>query len=293
MSQPMKLAVLIPTYGRKTLVSRMLKHLEGQTRRPDLVVISAPDASHVETFVSDAFPVSFVFGRQGLTAQRNLALAHTSADFDILVFFDDDFLPAAEYLQNTQSAFQAHADWAVLTGHVIADGITTCGLSFEDGLRALHDDGFHQHPQKCEELFSAYGCNMALRSTAIGDRTFDERLPLYGWQEDVDFTSQLRQSGRVMRIDTLRGVHLGIKSGRVSGVRFGYSQIINPVYLIKKGTIPLSIGAYQMGRNVAANILKCLWPEPFVDRRGRLWGNLLGAYHLSKGRIEPEYIQNL
>jgi len=48
-----------------------------------------------------------------------------------------------------------------------------------------------------------------------------------------------------------------------------------------------------MGRNLAANILKSLRPEPYVDRRGRLNGNLYGLSHVLRGRIEPEYILKL
>lgn len=290
----MKLAVLIPTYGRKALVSRLLTHLEGQTRRPDLVVISAPDDRHIEPFETTAFAVEFVFGRTGLTAQRNQALARTVPDFDAVVFFDDDFLPASDYLERLADGFAAHPDWAVATGHVIADGITGCGLTFEDGLRLLAVDAAKPVVDALAvEEFSAYGCNMGFRTAAVGSLRFDERLPLYGWQEDVDFTAQLGRHGRVMRDPHLRGVHLGIKSGRVSGVRFGYSQIINPVYLIRKGTVPARIAIKQISRNVAANLARVLWPEPYVDRRGRLWGNLLGAYHLAKGRIEPEHILEL
>jgi GT2 family glycosyltransferase len=131
---------------------------------------------------------------------------------------------------------------------------------------------------------------MSMRSRLIGQLRFDERLVLYGWQEDIDFTSQLRRHGRIVQLSTAIGVHLGLKAGRVSGVRFGYSQIANPVYLIKKGTVPAIFALRLIGRNVTANFLRSFWSEPYVDRRGRLKGNLLAAYHLMQGRIEPEYI---
>jgi hypothetical protein len=97
----------------------------------------------------------------------------------------------------------------------------------------------------------------------------------------------------VIGLNTLIGVHLGVKSGRVSGVRFGYSQLANPVYLIRKGTVPASFLLELMGRNICANLVRSLWPEPHIDRRGRLKGNLLAALHLIQGRIEPEYILKL
>ena len=290
----MKLSVPIPTYGRKAIAGRLLAHLSRQTRRPDLVVVAVADEGHAPPAFDAAFPVKTVLSRAGLTAQRNAAIAHAIDSHDILVFFDDDFLAAGNYLEGVERAFAEHPSWSAVTGHVIADGITGPGLSFDEGLEILKSDaaGVHGDTGPVEE-FSAYGCNMGLRSSAIGSLRFDERLPLYGWQEDVDFTSRLRQRGAVMRLPALRGVHLGIKSGRVSGVRFGYSQIANPVYLIRKGSVPLRRGVAQISRNIAANVVKSLWPEPHVDRRGRLRGNLIAAYHLSRGRVEPEHILKL
>jgi len=290
----MKLAVVIPTYGRKQLLSRLLSHLEHQSRLPDIVVISAPDSTHIGSTSWPRFKAVCIFGKQGLSSQRNQALERVLPDYDIVVFFDDDFVPASDYLLRVEEAFETHPDWSVLTGHVVSDGVCGPGLSFEEGLKALHEDSSKpmRQPMQIQE-FGAYGCNMALRLAHVGDLRFDERLPLYGWLEDVDFTSQFRRHGRVIRLNTLRGVHLGFKAGRVSGVRFGYSQIINPVYLIQKGTVPLARGLRLMTRNVLANIARSLWPEPYVDRRGRLKGNLLGAYHLVRRKVEPEHILTL
>jgi hypothetical protein len=124
----------------------------------------------------------------------------------------------------------------------------------------------------------------------IGDMRFDERLVLYGWQEDIDFTSRLRSRGRVVCVAGIHGVHLGIKAGRVSGVRLGYSQVVNPVYLIRKGSVPASFALPLMARNLAANLARSFWPEAWVDRRGRLRGNLLALCHVLAGRIEPEHV---
>jgi hypothetical protein len=132
-----------------------------------------------------------------------------------------------------------------------------------------------------------------MRTVHIQGLRFDERLVLYGWQEDIDFTNQLRRHGKIVSLGKLIGVHLGAKSGRVSGIKFGYSQICNPVYLMLKGTMPPSFGLELMSRNVLANIVKSLRPEAYIDRRGRLRGNILAALHLIRGRVEPEYILKL
>ncbi len=33
---------------------------------------------------------------------------------------------------------------------------------------------------------------------------------------------------------------MGVKGGRISGDRLGYSQIVNPLYMLRKGTMTLS-----------------------------------------------------
>ena len=287
----MRLAVIIPTLGRSGQVARLLRHLGGQTRLPDEVILSAPDATHVELPGRSPFPVSVVFGPKGLAAQRNKALVPSLGRFDIITFFDDDFVPSSEYLEQVEQAFAGDDGWAVVMGRVVRDGATNAGLTWQDAEAALREanDKTHHGPLVVDHV-GAYGCNMSVRSSLVGDLRFDERLVLYGWQEDIDFTSQLRSRGRVVCVASITGVHLGIKSGRTSGTRLGYSQVANPIYLIRKGSVPASFALPLMFRNIAANLAKSLWSEPYVDRRGRLRGNMLAILHVAMGRIEPEYI---
>jgi glycosyltransferase involved in cell wall biosynthesis len=289
----MKVIVIIPTFGRKKLLNRVLEHLDGQTRAPDEVIVSAPDETHVLPFKAKTFPISYVFGRQGLCAQRNQALDQALDRSDIITFFDDDFLPADQYLDRLTSAFQEHPDWTVIMGHAVADGSRNAGYTFDEGLAALRSAERQEPSPRVSDHVGAYGCNMSVRSSKVGDLRFDERLVLYGWQEDIDFTSQLRKHGRIIGANFIYGVHLGIKSGRVSGLRLGYSQIVNPIYLIRKGTVPPRFALELMGRNILANLIKRVWPEPYIDRWGRLKGNLLALTHLIRGRITPEYILKL
>ena len=287
----MRLIVIIPTLGRSGQVARLLGYLGGQTRLPDEVIVSAPDATHVELPESCPFPVSLVFGPKGLAAQRNRALVPSLGRFDIITFFDDDFVPSAAYLEQVEKAFVENDGWAVVMGMVVRDGATNAGLTWEDAEAALREARGKKHdgPPVVDHV-GAYGCNMSFRSSFVGDLRFDERLVLYGWQEDIDFTSQMRSKGRVVCVTAITGVHLGIKSGRVSGKRFGYSQVANAIYLIRKGSVPASFALPLMFRNIAANLAKSLRPEPYIDRRGRLRGNMLAILHIAMGRIEPEYI---
>lgn len=287
----MKLAVIIPTLGRSGQVARLLGYLGSQARLPDEVILSAPDATHVELPESSPFPVSLAFGPRGLAAQRNTAMGPALERFDIITFFDDDFVPSADYLRQVEESFAGNSGWAVVMGRVVRDGATNAGLTWEDAEVALREtEGKKYDGPEVVDHVGAYGCNMSFRSSLVGDLRFDERLVLYGWQEDIDFTSQMRSRGRVVCVTAITGVHLGIKAGRVSGERFGYSQVANAVYLIRKGSVPASFALPLMFRNIAANLARSLRPEPYVDRRGRLRGNMLAILHVATGRIEPEYI---
>ena len=287
---PLTLAVVVATAGRKELVAKLLSHIAGQQSLPDEVILAVADRSHLPDGSWPGLPVSVVVGKPGLTAQRNAALDDALDRFDIVTFLDDDFICADDYLDGVRRAFADNPSWAVLTGHVIRDGIKTGGIDWDEGVRTVQVDKANPRTGRVVDYVGAYGCNMSIRTSMVGDLRFDERLVLYGWQEDVDFTSQLRRQGRVVCLDDLRGVHLGYRTGRISGTRFGYSQVANPIYLIRKGSVPTRRGLTLMFRNIAANVVRSLKPEPYVDRRGRLRGNLMALRHVAMGRIEPEFI---
>jgi GT2 family glycosyltransferase len=134
---------------------------------------------------------------------------------------------------------------------------------------------------------------LRVAAVAAGQYRFDEKLPLYGWLEDVDFSLRLGQRGRIVKAMAAQGVHLGIKKGRQSGRRLGYSQIANPIYLSRKGVFPWRRALRLMSRNIAANLLRLPHPEPYIDRFGRASGNIKAFGDLLTGRLTPERILEL
>jgi GT2 family glycosyltransferase len=211
-----------------------------------------------------------------------------------VVFFDDDFLPHPDYLAAIEQYMTANPRCVVATGKVIADGINGPGLTVADALSILAQHG--EGAADATPTFAAYGCNMAVRIAPmrLHGLLFDERLPLYGWQEDVDLSRQLAAFGDVVQLDSARGVHLGIKSGRCAGVRLGYSQVANPLYLFaKRRGYPFGRAVGHIAKNVAMNAARAAWSEPYADRRGRLRGNALAFRDLMMGRIVPERILDL
>jgi hypothetical protein len=55
-----------------------------------------------------------------------------------------------------------------------------------------------------------------------------------------------------------------------------------------KGTMPLVKVVDHIFGNAASNFGRAVWPEPFIDRKGRAKGNLIAIADVLRGRLEPE-----
>lgn len=284
----LRITLAIATLGRPDDLTEGLRDLARQTRLPDRLIVSATGPDDLGRAAEVApVPVEAIYGAKGLTKQRNRVLDRLEHE-DILLFLDDDFVMAEDYIARLADLFTARPDVVIATGDVLADGIGGAGLTMEDAQAILRAAPVVRDPDPVQ-VNNGYGCNMAFRTGPIKAHRirFDEALPLYGWLEDVDFSAKLASYGNCIRSRELRGVHLGTKSGRTSGVKLGYSQVANPVYLARRATMRPTHALRMISRNLAANTAKALWPEPWVDRRGRLRGNLLALADLLRGRVDP------
>jgi hypothetical protein len=291
----LKIAVGIATAGRREILAEAIQFMKLQKRLPDFLIVCPLPSDGITSAMFDDFPALtiVVSGPSGLCAQRNMILS-SAGDADIILFLDDDFLADTNYLANLEAIFLAHPDITAVTGHLQADGAQGPGLSVKEGLEILRTTR-HEYNCESEKRFGTYGCNMAFRMNPIRTNNirFDENLPLYGWQEDIDFSLRQAPFGRTIKSNKLIGVHLGVKSGRTSGVRFGYSQIANPIYLIRKGTMSWKHARMLIWRNIAANIVRSLYPEPWIDRKGRLKGNLIALADIVTNRLSPSRVLKL
>jgi len=290
-------AIIISTRGRPDIVNALIRQIAEQSKPPEHIFVIASKADDVAGLNQNQEHLTVQIGRTGSTFQRNDGLALAGSRFSYIVFFDDDFVPSRFWLERMSEIFELRPDIAGLTGTVLADGTRTAGIRLDDAQSMVRlRDSNPSHSGILHERFSYgsnIGCNMAFRYSAMRGITFDEGLPLYAWHEDSDFRGQIERRGLVARADALWGVHLGHKQGRGRGVTLGYSQIANSVYLAKKGTVPTRFLAKIASKNLVINAVRSFWPEPFVDRRGRLRGNIIALADIVRGRIAPERILEL
>lgn len=284
-----RVTIGIATKGRSTVLKSTLDQVRCQTRRPDRVIVCGTSEADLESVANESW-LECITAPAGLPIQRN-AILRLAGDGDIVLFLDDDFLMAADYVEMTARAFETHPGLVATTGDPIADGARGPGYTTEQALALIRDDtGPRNHVVQAAP--HGYGCNMAIRvSTARANAVkFDERLPLYAWSEDVDYTHRLGRHGAIAKVLGARGVHLGTKQGRTSGRRLGYSQVANPIYLYFKGSYSMGRATRSVLRNLAMNAAKSMRPEPFIDRRGRLLGNALAFRDMLTGKLAPERI---
>lgn len=285
----MRIFIVIATIGRADLVRRTIDLLADQVRPADGIVVSSVTPSDVAGVEQARGEPEVLLGEKGLCRQRNRALDALEDRADVIIFFDDDFIPAPDYLANVEALFRVNTKLVGITGDLLADGVLRGGYSIEEA-RAIIAGRQHTFPPSMTERHELYGCNMAIRVCAAEGLRFDENLPLYGWQEDVDFTNRLARRGRMVAASSVTGVHLGVSGGRTSGKRLGYSQVANIIYLKRKGTMRADFGNRLMSRNLFANALRSVRPEPLVDRRGRLLGNMLAMADCLRGCVDPRKI---
>lgn len=193
--------VAIPTYRRPEVLRTCLqgvvaqvKAMEEVTGRPlcgcVLVVDNDPEASARATVSGAGKSVSYVVeSRPGIAHARNRALAE-AADYDLLIFIDDDERPQPDWLGSLLRTWVATKGTAVM-GRVVSE--------FEVQLTpwvAAGDFFWRKSMPTGTEIPIAAAGNLLLDLNQIraAGVTFDECLGL-GGGEDTLFSIQLTRSG--------------------------------------------------------------------------------------------------
>ena len=290
-------AAVIATRGRPDVVAAIVERLLQQSQPPDQVIVVGSQASDIAQIKSMPGKVTMKVGRVGSAHQRNDGLDLAGNRYDYIAFFDDDFVPSHFWLERMTQIFDTQADVVGMSGIILDDGTTTAGISVTEADAAvkLQDEKTAAKGEVAKSFpyGGNVGCNMAYRRSAIGSIRFDENLPRYAWHEDSDFRGQVARKGHFAKAWDLWGVHLGHKHGRSSGVMLGYAQIANSIYLARKGTVPRDYMLRLAAKNFAANALRSVSPETYVDRRGRLKGNLMALVDLLRGKLSPNRILDM
>lgn len=295
----MNVSVIICTINRPTILHQTILSVQRQVLRPKQIIVASPSLDHILPETLALENVEYVESPVGLCKQRNKALEAVTQGAQLIAFLDDDIELAQSYLAEMSRLFRENPGVIIASGTLLHDGGRGTRIEREQAIDLCtsydrgHKDGASITFKSVE---SGYGCNMIARFADMGAIRFDERLPLYAWLEDRDFSHRCT-IGRCAPVECKNAVavHLGWRSGRVSGVRLGFSTVVNPVYLRRKAntfSVRFILVNYWL-RCMAGNILGVITHDTDYDRVGLIKGNILGFWHLMSGRCDPEYILQL
>lgn len=286
-------AVVLASAGRPELLAEALASCSSQRDIGFVGVVSVPDEASLPADRSLLSGWTVVTGTRGAAAQRNAAL-DALPDIAVVAFFDDDAVLRPDYLANAMRFLDAHPQVLGMTGRVLLDGATTGEITRDAAADALAHSAVAPvlgHWRRTREL---YGCNFVVRVAAAPHLRFDARLPLYSWLEDHDFARRLMRLGQLAEVDDCVIVHRAASSGgRQAHRRLGYSQVMNPIHLVRTGSFPTWLAAQQIFRPVAKNVVLSVAGPSTAWRRMRLRGNVQAVGDAIRGRITPERIIDL
>jgi GT2 family glycosyltransferase len=288
-----QVAVVLASAGRPALLAEALRSCAAQVDVDYLGVVSVPDEASLpddRALLTDWHVVS---GTRGLAAQRNAAL-DVVGDGELVAFFDDDAVLRPDYLRNAISFLERHPEVVALTGRVLRDGATSGEVPAAEAAEALATSAAEPPTVAWRRTRELYGCNFVVRASVARRERFDDRLPLYSWLEDHDFARRCMRHGELAKVEDCVIVHRAAASGgRQAHRRLGYSQLMNPIYLFRKGSFPFWLAAWEIFRPVAKNLLYAVAGGSRPWRRERLGGNLTAAADVIRGRFTPERIRQL
>ncbi|TLD69942.1 glycosyltransferase family 2 protein [Phragmitibacter flavus] len=292
------LAVLIPSRGRAVELAATYRSIRRQALLPAQVVFAVTNESDIVQVDRESGEIDFCYHQSGKTAQLNAGIRKLRPEITLVAIMDDDVELSKEYLRIVRKIFGEHQDLVGLDGHLLANG----GVDRQEALDLVNAyDG--NSPRSPDSDFAIrwypsdkglYGCCMTIRREVFNHIQFDERLPMYSWMDDADIGIRAQRFGKCAYSPNACMAHLAVKSGRDSGIRFGFAQIMNPFYLGSTGVFQWStVLKNHVLKAVAANLFGVMRRDKSVDRLGRLRGNWIALSNLVKGRIEPELIREI
>ena len=183
--QRIRISVIIPTRNHKDALKKCLDSLEGQTRKPDqILVVSESDNKEKLVLGTPGIQMKYFHSDKliGPSALRNIGIQNCSGD--VVVFLDDDSVPQLDFIENIALPF-LNAKIGILRGKVKA----TNSIS----------KTFAKHYDLGETMFEISPrllllCCMAMKKHILDEfGGFDENIP-YG-HEEVDIGYRANNHG--------------------------------------------------------------------------------------------------
>jgi GT2 family glycosyltransferase len=210
----MDISVVIPTRNRARHLSRTLQALAGQTfpRERFEVLLVDNGSTDATRDVASRFQTAFAHYKllsemqPGAARARNFGIRQSAGD--LVLFLDDDVIPAPRLLQEHWLAHQRHPESAILGRVTFPWNGTESPFRWVLIHRPEYLQSFRFADSEDVPFNHFYSCNVSLPRRAFSIvGLFDEEFRAYGF-EDTDFGYRLVQSGiRIVFNPQAEGIH--------------------------------------------------------------------------------------
>ncbi len=199
-----RIAVVVPSYGRPESLAPCLEALAGQIRRPDdVVVVAREDDAPTRALIEEVKKQARIPLREELVSVPGqvgaLSAGCEAAHADLVAITDDDAAPHPGWLESIQTHF-ADPGVAGVGGRDVIAALADEPLETEVG--RVHWNGkvignHHRGRGSARDVDVLKGVNMAFRKRALSEHGFDARLRGDGAQvhNDLKLSLAIRGSG--------------------------------------------------------------------------------------------------
>jgi GT2 family glycosyltransferase len=223
------ISVVIPTYGRESVLCDSLKSVLAQTYpHYELIVVDQTQQHEADTqaFLNELAATGKIQLHQvawaSLPAARNYAIER--ANGSIFLFLDDDVELPEGFLAAHAQAFEGRPEVGAIAGRVfdrmklsestVPEIEMLPPEAMDPGIAWYHIDLVHT--VKPQQVLTARGCNMSFRRSVFEQHglRFDERFMGSAVREESDFCLRVRKTGLIIWYEPAAHlVHLGEETG--------------------------------------------------------------------------------
>lgn len=241
---------IICTLNRPADLAKAIESLFRQTILPyELIVVDASDNDQTEELInqmkdSSPFRIEYLHTRPGLTYQRNRGTE--KAVGDIIHFIDDDVVLNPDYLKELDAIFSnprntrvAGAGGTIVNTPRLPRYVVFLKKAFmlnhNYGTGRLQPSGYvafgyNSNFRKPRRVNILCGCCAYKRGTLQKYR-FDENLPGYALQEDMDFSYRVSRKHELLFVPSAKLFHNVSPVTRTERATYFYYYLYNHFYL--------------------------------------------------------------
>ena len=115
------------------------------------------------------------------------------------------------------------------------------------------------------------------RSSEIGKIRFNEKLGVYGYLEDLDFSLELKKRGNLMVCSGAKYTH--DQSINRSGFQFGKKEVKNRYYIVKKYNLSKFLFFITLSLRIIMTFSKAIIGD--LNSTKRMLGNIVGIWTIN------------